>query len=208
MRVIAYIDGFNLYHGLKEQRWQHFYWLNISSLILKYLVEDQTLIYTKYFTSIVKSPPDKHARQHKYLQALSTLKEFEIYKGFFLDDEVSCNNCGHTYITYHEKKTDVNIAVELLSDAFDKKMDLALLVTADSDLVPAIVKAKLYDPGLKINLLFPPARTSKALVKVSDNHEWISRNRLAKSQFPFTIQKTDGYCITKPVEWTYGYKKT
>ena len=31
-RVIAYIDGYNLYHGLREQNWKRFYWLNLQRL--------------------------------------------------------------------------------------------------------------------------------------------------------------------------------
>lgn len=29
-RVIAYIDGFNLYFGLKAAKWKRFYWLNLQ----------------------------------------------------------------------------------------------------------------------------------------------------------------------------------
>lgn len=205
MRVIAYVDGFNLYHGLKEKGWRYYYWLNIQKLITRYLIEGQTLIETKYFTSIIKNPPDKHNRQKTYLEALRTLNNFKIYTGFFLEDEVVCSHCGHTHITYHEKKTDVNIAIELLSDAIDKKMDVALLITADSDLVPAIEKAKKYNPDIKILILFPPSRTSKALSKVVDHFEWISRNRLAKSQFSDMITKTGGYILRKPDEWKSRY---
>jgi hypothetical protein len=31
-RVIAYIDGFNLYYGLKDKGWRRYYWLNLNSL--------------------------------------------------------------------------------------------------------------------------------------------------------------------------------
>jgi hypothetical protein len=32
-RVIAYIDGFNLYFGLKSTGWKKFYWLNLQSMV-------------------------------------------------------------------------------------------------------------------------------------------------------------------------------
>ena len=32
-RVIAYIDGFNLYFGLREARLRHCYWLNVAALV-------------------------------------------------------------------------------------------------------------------------------------------------------------------------------
>jgi hypothetical protein len=31
--VIAYIDGFNLYHGLREKGWKWAYWLNLQALM-------------------------------------------------------------------------------------------------------------------------------------------------------------------------------
>jgi len=31
-RVITYIDGFNLYFGLKSKDWQRYYWLNLQLL--------------------------------------------------------------------------------------------------------------------------------------------------------------------------------
>jgi len=32
-RVIAYVDGYNLYHGLREKGWKWFYWLNIQAMV-------------------------------------------------------------------------------------------------------------------------------------------------------------------------------
>ena len=31
-RVIAYIDGYNLYYGLRDKRWKWFYWLDIQAM--------------------------------------------------------------------------------------------------------------------------------------------------------------------------------
>jgi len=33
-KVICYIDGFNLYHGLKHKNWKKFYWLDTVKFIL------------------------------------------------------------------------------------------------------------------------------------------------------------------------------
>ena len=30
-RVIVYVDGFNLYYGLRSKGWKRFYWLDIQS---------------------------------------------------------------------------------------------------------------------------------------------------------------------------------
>jgi hypothetical protein len=50
-RVIAYVDGFNLYFGLRAKGWKRFYWLNIQKVGQHLLRPEQTLAATKYFTA-------------------------------------------------------------------------------------------------------------------------------------------------------------
>jgi hypothetical protein len=54
---------------------------------------------------------------------------------------------GYVCTTHHEKMTDVNIAVELLTDAFQDSFDVALLISADGDL--------WSDQSRKSNACFP-----------------------------------------------------
>lgn len=77
-RVIAYIDGFNLYYGLRTARWKRFYWLNLQLLVRNILKADQELVFTKYFTSRVSYPADKERRQSAYLEAWETLNDLRI----------------------------------------------------------------------------------------------------------------------------------
>lgn len=78
-RVIAYVDGYNLYYGLRAKGWRRFYWLNIQSMVEQLLKPDQKLFGVEYFTTIVKHPSDRNKRQMVFLEALQTLREFEIY---------------------------------------------------------------------------------------------------------------------------------
>ncbi len=50
-KIIFYIDGFNLYFGLKTKGWKSFYWLNLEKLAQNLLLNNQSLIKVKYFTS-------------------------------------------------------------------------------------------------------------------------------------------------------------
>jgi hypothetical protein len=62
-RVITYIDGFNLYYGLKEKGWKRYYWLDIRKLSESLLKPWQELNEVKYFTARIsageKNTPDK-----------------------------------------------------------------------------------------------------------------------------------------------------
>ncbi len=62
-RLIAYIDGFNLYFGMKDKGWRRYYWLNLQKLCKNLLKSNQKLITTKYFTARITDPPDKQKRQ-------------------------------------------------------------------------------------------------------------------------------------------------
>jgi uncharacterized LabA/DUF88 family protein len=191
--VIAYVDGFNLYYGLRSKGWKQFYWLNIHKLVLGILKPNQVLIKTKYFTSIVSQPNDKHKRQAIFLEALQTLDNFEIFYGHFLSDTVTCRNCGHTYQTYHEKMTDVNIAIELMSDAYQDKFDTALLISADSDLVGPVQIVQNLFAQKRIVVAFPPGRFSNALKAATSGYTFINRDVLSKSIFSDQVVKADGF---------------
>jgi len=198
--VIAYIDGYNLYFGLREKGWKRFYWLNLQRLAELFLKPNQILIETKYFTTIVKRPDDKRRRQQVFLEALQTLPILSIFYGHFLSDSITCRRCGHTYTTHHEKMTDVNISVELMKDAFQDRFDLALLISADSDLVSPVRTVQQLFPQKKVIAIFPPGRFSSALKSVSSGILRIGHVELSKSMFPDQVIK-NGIILQRPVSW-------
>ena len=200
-RAIAYIDGFNLYYGLRSKAWKRFYWLNLQRLASLLLKPDQTLVRTKYFTSIVNYPEDKNRRQNTYLDALRTLRDLDIYYGQFLAETVTCSQCGHTYRTHHEKMTDVNIAVELLSDAYQDRFDVALLVSADGDLVGLIRSLRQLYPQKRLVVVFPPGRYSNALKDVANACLHITANVLSRSLFADQVTNAAGITLRRPGKW-------
>jgi hypothetical protein len=66
-RVYTYIDGFNLYFGLKSSNFQRYYWLNVQAMAYRLLRSSQRLDCTKYFTARIADPPDKRRRQSLYV---------------------------------------------------------------------------------------------------------------------------------------------
>jgi uncharacterized LabA/DUF88 family protein len=161
----------------------------------------QKLVSTKYFTTVVKQPPDKRKRQAVYLEALRTLNDFQIFYGHWLSNPITCRKCGHTYRGYHEKMTDVNIAVELMCDAFQEHLDMALLISADSDLVGPVNAIRRLFPQKRVIVAFPPARSSGALKAAAHGYTFIGRNVLSNSLFPDRVTKPDGFVLRRPSEW-------
>ena len=96
-RVVAYVDGFNLYFGLRQMKWRCYYWLNVKELAASLLRKDQELAFTKYFTSRISSPPDKVKRQMTFIRALETPSDFRIYYGKYQDNRHRCPACHGVY---------------------------------------------------------------------------------------------------------------
>lgn len=203
-RIIAYIDGFNLYFGLKAKGYRRHYWLNVQKLAQNLLKYDQQLEYTKYFTSRVSSndkDPFKAKRQSIYLEAIETLKDCRIFYGHYLSKKVTCNNCRYSWQTHEEKMTDVNMAVELMADAFTHQFDTAIIVSGDSDLTGPVRSVRNLFPEKRVIIAFPPARHSKQLELTANASFTIGRKKIADSQFPQIVIKSDGYKLVKPKLW-------
>jgi len=200
-RVITYVDGFNLYYGLKDKGWRRYYWLDIPLLAQNLLKPGQNLVLTKYFTAKVWLPLDKRKRQLAFIEALETLSGLEIFYGQYQLNPRKCHRCGYEDQESKEKMTDVNIAVELLRDAYEDKYDVALLISADSDLVPPIQAVKELFPHKRIVAAFPPERNSSALAAIAHASFHIGRRNIARSLLPKQIVKPDGAILRCPDSW-------
>ena len=203
-RVFVYIDGFNLYFGLKSKGWKRYYWLNVRRLAENLLKPSQNLAIVRYFTSRISTDsasPDKDKRQAIYLEALQTLPDFQIHYGHYLPKRRKCATCGATWETHEEKMTDVNIAVQLLGDAQDDRFDTAIIISGDSDLTPPVSDLRRRYPEKNVIVAFPPGRTSKQLRKIATASLQIGRDKFHHSQFPDRVAKADGYVLERPREW-------
>ncbi|HET9790614.1 MAG TPA: NYN domain-containing protein [Candidatus Angelobacter sp.] len=201
---MAYVDGFNLYFGLKEAAWRRFLWLNLPKLA-DLLIDKtyQDLLLTKYFTTRISGPPGKKKRQSDYLEALDChcQKSLVMFFGRYQDEPWTCARCEHTEQVSHEKKTDVNIAVEMITDAHANSFDTALLISADSDLVPAVAAVRRLFPEKRVVVAFPPERFSTELKGMAHASFTIGRAKFANAQLPETVIKRDGTALTRPDKW-------
>lgn len=173
-------------------------------LIENLLKPHQRLIGVKYFTARVAgtpSDPDKPRRQSAYLDALQTLPDVQVFYGHYLLRTQKCRACGAEDQIPTEKMTDVKIAVELLSDAFQDAFDTAMIVSADSDLVPPIGTVRRLFPRKGIIVAFPPNRSSVELRKIAGVTFTIGRKKLADSRFPERVRAASGHVIVGPETW-------
>lgn len=207
-RSIIYIDGFNFYYGaLKDSPYK---WLNLQTYFER-LRQDDDVQKIWYFTARVSGAAA--SRQIPYLEALLTLPKIEIKYGLFKDKTQKCKVIGcnlpaaqKKYKVPEEKGTDVNIALQMIDDAYQGLCDRIILVSGDSDLVPAIELVKKRHPQIQVSVYIPATNQKRGaaceLRNCSDkSHTLTPNNLMEKSQFPTTISTSAITSITKPSSW-------
>jgi len=202
-RVIVYVDGFNFYYGLKNDRkWKRYYWLDVVSLFEKFMRPNQELIAVKYF-SARPSNPDKNARQYAFFQANKENPKFQLILGKYLSKDIKCFNCGNIIHTHEEKETDARIVTQIVSDAYLRNCDIAIIVSADSDMIPAVELAK--SAGQCVYIYFPPNHYSSNLASMANGKPVLMikyESRFRNSLFPDIVHLSSlNYDLSIPSKW-------
>lgn len=138
MRIAVFIDGSNLYSklkGLQVKATSEFDYLGF----VKHLVKDGEFVYVGYYVGQVrveKNNPRSEAlysNQQKFFHRLSIqIPNIEIVRGHIQ------NYNG----IYKEKGVDVRLALDICNQAKENLYDRAIVVSSDSDLLPAIRMAQ------------------------------------------------------------------
>ena len=196
----VFVDGFNLYHGIHEQSGRKLLWLDLWALSQSLLKPDQTLVSVRYFTARVRNDPAGAARQSVYLGALRSVG-VRVVEGRFQEKDQACHRCGSMWRSYEEKESDVNLCVYLMEAARLNEFDVALIVSGDSDMVPAVSAVRRMNPRLRLVAAFPPARFSDELKRAVDASLHIGGDKVRHAQLPPTVSR-DGKDWSRPTYWT------
>jgi hypothetical protein len=208
MRTIVYVDAFNLYYGCLRDT--PFRWLDLAGLCRHLLAPQNVLVQIKYFTARVRGRPGNPGqpnRQQLYLRALRTLPEVSIYYGHYITQVARMplavpSAYGSRFVEVlrtEEKGSDVNLATEMVSDAYERRFDLAVVVSNDSDLLAPIqlVRQRI---GRPVGVLNPHRHPSLVLARAATFVKQIRPGVLAASQFPDVLTDRHG-TIRKPGAW-------
>jgi uncharacterized LabA/DUF88 family protein len=208
----VYVDGFNLYNGLKRRGKEkgvpgiEYRWLDLVKLA-RTLLPHAEVERVYYFTSRVKrrlGDPGAADRQEIFIRALERMSQIEVVRGSFRRVRVFGEVVGdpsrtEAVSTYREKRSDVNLATYLLRDAFDKNSQLAAVVSGDSDLVAPIALAhKKFPHGVVV--LNPNISGSHELAKVAQEI-LIPESAFRYSQLPLAVRDKEGRETRRPDQW-------
>lgn len=203
-RVIVYIDGFNLYFGLRAGHFKRYYWLDLPAVARALLKPNQRLDATHYFTARIRTNghnSDDTKRQSTYIEALAAQPGLSVHEGHYLEKPRRCLSCGYTWVAYEEKMTDVNIAAQLLVDAYEDRFDMAMVISGDSDLTTPIQIVQARFPEKRLVVVFPPQRHSAQLKNVANGCLHLGEDKLRQNQLPETVTTASGFVLKRPAHW-------
>ena len=96
----------------------------------------------------------------------------------------------------------MNIATNLICDALADVYETAILVTADSDIVPAVQAVRKLKPNKRIVVAFPPNRYSKELQDATHAMIRIWEPMLRKSGLPEAIKRQGLADVVRPEKYS------
>ena len=212
-RAAFLIDGFNLYHSLRELERltkSPVKWLDLTKLCSAYLHavrsalgERVELASVTYFsalaTHLVPNNPDVVKRHQTYIAALESTGVLVVLSRF-KEKTITCPICGGRYKRHEEKETDVALGLRLIELLASGACDTVVLVTGDTDLVPAIRTAKRMHPANPVGVAFPLMRHNAELRAVADYSFNIGQRDVQRAQLPLQMQ-VGGDVLTKPPAW-------
>jgi uncharacterized LabA/DUF88 family protein len=226
MRTIVYVDGFNFYYGSCKgtpHRWVNPW--RVAEHLLP--APDHELVALFYFTAAIKPQPHDPAqrqRQECYWRALRTVPNLSLVEGTYLQSRRQLPRVEPRWLRAlrrrlarwprlrplaaprtvavlraEEKGSDINLATQLLLDAFDHRFDCAAVLSNDSDLLAPIRAVRLRF-GRRIGLLAGPSHPSRVLTAEVNFVKHIREGVMALSQFPPSLTDERG-TFHKPAAW-------
>lgn len=210
-RVTFLVDGFNLYHSLDrasvDMGGVGTKWLDLESLCGTFLYQvgggaelERVIYFSALADHVDRVKPGATDRHRAYIAALRALG-VQVELGTFKKKWRRCPACGQQILFHEEKETDVAIAVRLLELFWNDRCDAVVIVSADSDLSPAVREAKRCSPGKPVYCCFPYARGTTELRTLATQCFRIRKERYGDHQLPDPVILADGTRIAKPASW-------
>lgn len=204
MKAIVFVDGFNLYY--RALRGTPYRWLDLSKLA-RFLLPGHQVAAIRYYTAQVSAlpgNPGQPTRQQLYLRALRTIPNLTITYGQFRSHParmpliVDPSRFADVLRT-DEKGSDVNLATHLVYHAMRSDLELAAVVSNDSDLAEPVrlVSREIKKP---VVVLCPARNPARELLRVASEFKRIRSGVLLASQFPPTLTDAHG-SFHKPATW-------
>lgn len=176
LRVAVFIDGSNLYFKLRTlvPHKMDFIRYRYRDFVLSLLEPDERLTYAGYYVGVVRDTKrtQNHEKTVELLKNQQKLfdqlrhQDLQVVKGYLLERD------GR----YFEKGVDVRLAVDIVTMAQAKKYDVGIVISSDTDLIPAMQAAqKLKRRIVYVGFEHQP---SLALIRQADRSRLLTRREV------------------------------
>jgi len=216
--AIVYVDGFNLYYSLFRTRAEgrlplepRLKWLDPYALA-SVMLPHHGIVRAEYFTARIKASYARHGefdRQRVYLGALESTRRTRVTYGKYeiepkwlpLTGAIDGYDGTHAKVLVSkEKKSDVNLACQMMLDAMRFEADMFVLVSNDSDFRPLLEMVSVQ-LGRMTGLLCPSGTINAALADVAKLKMRIKPEHIAAAQLPDCVTSLKGKRFERPPEW-------
>ena len=170
-KCIILIDGSNFFFKLKDLKLHNLLDFNFREFS-QILSKDYELVDCTYYIGKIKTDKTEKTKklfidQRKLLARLQK-HTYKYVLGYLMKsgkDDV-----------YHEKGVDVNIAIDILTAAYENKCKKILLISSDTDLIPAVKRA--IEKGVEIEYIGFKHLPSRAMMNNCSSYKLLERNDL------------------------------
>ena len=169
-RISIYIDGANFVYGLKSLSPKYSDYHFDFENFFKKIVGNDDLIDILYYNASLKQAvnPRRFREQQRLLARLRRIIKCKVVlckrqKRFDKDDE--------EYYTI--KGDDINLALDMLNDAWENKFDKAILFSGDGDFTPLLKYVK--NKNKKIQVISFDELASRNLISEADKFTFINK---------------------------------
>ena len=209
----VFIDGFNLYHSLKDAikktRYSSVRWLDIYSMcnhLMKqpargFLTDSLSCECIHYYSARPNhAHPNTRKRFDLYMDCLQNTG-IEVHLGKYRKRKAKCKLCKKTYAYHEEKETDVAIGVGIIQNVCNHNLDAIIVISGDADLIPAYSVIKEMRPNTARIVALPFARSLKVVKEAVDHYFNLTPKIYTQHQFDNPLILPNGRTISKPVNW-------
>jgi len=214
-RVALFVDGFNLYHSVKDFGDPKLKWLSLWDLGERILLsQSEFLVSVDFFSAyahhLKTRRPGIVGRHRRYVRALESTG-VRVHMAQFKRKPFRCFLCQGSADRYEEKQTDVNLSLAIVAGAFRQAFDVAYVLTADTDISPALRLVRDFSsqgtiPKVEAVAVIPPVAPGKKrlvaeLQNSADRSIKLTLADIESSRLPDIIHASSGSTIHVPDEY-------
>jgi hypothetical protein len=205
VRVATYIDGFNLYNGLKEKHGRRYLWLDLQGLAASLLLPDQKLVAVSYFSARMRQEASSH-RQAAYLDALkATSPLVRVVEGRFQEKHLECRACGRRRVPtglvrgegdrrQHRGRPGRGRGVRPVRHSHDH--------LGGQRPLPGRSGGAPDRACQRVIAAFPPRRVSGERRRTTHGAFTIPDSKIRRNRLPDDVMGEDGIVLSRPPYWS------